>query len=39
MKFWELGQSDAEAFPHDTLPWLCLGRRDTLPWAARYLDD
>jgi len=38
LEFWKSGKSDAEAFPEDTLPWLCLGRRDTLPWSARHLD-
>ena len=39
LKFWQSGKSDAEVFPDDTLPWLCLaGRADTLPWAAVHLD-
>ena len=38
LEFWRSGKSDAEVFPNDCLPWLCLGRRDTLPWGARYLD-
>jgi hypothetical protein len=38
MAFWKSGKSDAEVFPNDCLPWLCLGPRDRLPWAARYLD-
>jgi hypothetical protein len=40
MAFWRSGKSDAEVFPDDTLPWLCVGgSADTLPWAARYLDQ
>ena len=39
MEFWESGMSDNEAFPHDTLPWLCLGPRGPLPWACEHLDD
>ncbi len=39
MTFWTSGKSDAEVFPDDTLPWLCLGgRADRLPWAARHLN-
>jgi hypothetical protein len=38
MEFWESGMSDAEAYPHDCLPWLCLGPRDRVPWAVRFLD-
>ena len=39
LEFWRSGMTDAEAFPDDTLPWLCLGkRRDALPWACEHLD-
>jgi hypothetical protein len=39
LAFWRSGKSDAEAFPDDTLPWLCLGgSADRLPWAGRHLD-
>jgi hypothetical protein len=37
--FWRSGMSDAEAFPDDTLPWLCTYIADgSLPWACRHLD-
>ena len=36
MEFWTSGKSDAEVFPDDTLPWLCVGDRSRLPWAARH---
>lgn len=39
LAFWTSGKSDAEVFPDDTLPWLCLGDRSRLPWAARHLDQ
>ena len=35
LEFWQSGMSDAEAFPDDCLPWLCLGPKDRLPWAAQ----
>ena len=38
LEFWQSGMSDAEAFPDDCLPWLCLGPKDRLPWAAQFLD-
>jgi hypothetical protein len=38
LEFWQSGMSDAEAFPDDCLPWLCLGPRDRLPWACAHLD-
>jgi hypothetical protein len=39
LAFWRSGKSDAEAFPDNTLPWLCLGgSADALPWAAKHLD-
>ena len=38
LEFWRSGLSDVEAYPDDTLPWLCLGRRSALPWAAQYFD-
>ena len=38
LAFWRLGKSDAEVFPDDCLPWLCLGPRDRLPWAEQHLD-
>ena len=38
LEFWRSGLSDAEAYPHDTLPWLCLGPRNRPPWAAQFLD-
>ena len=28
LEFWQSGMSDAEAFPDDCLPWLCLGPKD-----------
>ena len=38
LAFWESGMSDAEAFPHDALPWLCFGPRDRPPWGVEHLD-
>lgn len=38
LAFWRSGKSDAEVFPDDCLPWLCLGPRDRLPWAEQHLD-
>jgi hypothetical protein len=39
LEFWRSGKSEVEVFPHDCLPWLCLGDRSRQPWAARYLDE
>ena len=39
LEFWRSGRSDADAFPDDTLPWLCTYiAADSLPWACRHLD-
>ena len=39
LEFWRSGGSDADAFPDDTLPWLCTYiAADRLPWACRHLD-
>ena len=40
LEYWHSGKSEAEVFPHDCLPWLCLGRdRSTpQPWACEFLD-
>jgi hypothetical protein len=39
LEFWKSGKSDAEAFPNDTLPWLCTYiAAGSLPWACRHLD-
>jgi len=41
LEFWRSGKSIYEAFPEDALPWLPYhgGSADTLPWAARHLDQ
>ncbi len=39
MKFWRSGKSTYAFFP-DNKPWLyACGRKGTLPWAAKHLDD
>jgi hypothetical protein len=39
LTFWRSGQSDAEFFPHDCLPWLYVYRQQgALPWACAHLD-
>ena len=39
LESWKSGKSDAEAFPNDTLPWLCTYiAAGSLPWACRHLD-
>ena len=38
MEYWESGMNDSEAFPDDSLPWLCFGPRDRPPWACEHLD-
>ena len=39
LEFWRSGRSEADAFPNDTLPWLCTYiAAGSLPWACRHLD-
>ncbi|MGX1352478.1 hypothetical protein AB7M49_006087 [Bradyrhizobium elkanii] len=38
LEFWRSGKSEAEVFPDDCLPWLCLGPRSRAPWAVQHLD-
>lgn len=38
LEFWRSGKSEAEVFPDDCLPWLCLGDRSRQPWAVEHLD-